>query len=238
MRIQSVCMECSAKDNRREASMFVSVDYVDGTLKQTCDQGHETRCVLSATDFEVLFEFGGMALLDGYTREAVSSIAAALERGYMCFVEVALLKAAVKDDVTMSVLKELRRSERQLGSFVSMYAMLEGATPPLLPNKSIEFRNSCIHEGQIPSRAEVEEYAQRALTILEHLSGLFRTKYQDEFRKVTGLRPWKAAIAEGFNPSSMSIPTMLSHTHPSIAVGMFTERLDRLRGYRSKVWRS
>jgi hypothetical protein len=61
----------------------------DGVYIVECPESGK-REVLRSLDFrfEILFEVGSYALLDGYYREAVSSFAAALERFYEFFVEV------------------------------------------------------------------------------------------------------------------------------------------------------
>jgi hypothetical protein len=46
----------------------------------TCDAGRENVFTLQKQKFEILFEMGAMALLDGYYREAGASVAVALER--------------------------------------------------------------------------------------------------------------------------------------------------------------
>lgn len=236
MRLKSVCMACQAETNSLNKSMFLSIEYRNSTLQATCEKGHTTRTIVQATDFEILFEFGGMALLDGYTREAISCFAAALERGYMCYVHCALLQGKVPSEVVKEANKELRRSERQLGAFVSLYSLLEHSSPPILPNKLVELRNKCIHEGEIPSRSDVEEYGQQTLERLEKILGILRSKYNAEFMDVTHARSWKEAVAAGFNPSSAAIPTMLTHTHEALAQGSLKERLERLKQYRRGMW--
>jgi hypothetical protein len=57
-----------------------AADVHSGKLTLRCEQGHTTVVALSIPAFELLFDFGCSALLDGYTREAVTSFASSLER--------------------------------------------------------------------------------------------------------------------------------------------------------------
>ena len=54
----------------------------DGKYEVTCTRGHKETVILQQQKFEILFEIGAHAIIDGYYREAVSSFAASLERFY------------------------------------------------------------------------------------------------------------------------------------------------------------
>lgn len=236
MKLKSVCMVCTAKENCLDESMLLSVEYRDGTLRATCPQGHESRTIVNAADFQILFEFGGMALLDGFPREAVSSFAAALESAYMCYVSTVLLNAQVPAHAAEAAMKALSRSERQLGAFVSLFALREEMPPPLLPPEMVELRNNCTHKGAIPAREEAVKYGQCTLEILDPLLAVLTDKYEREFNEVIHHRAWKAALAEGFNPASAAIPTMLSKDREEIAKGTLADRLVWLEKYRVGIW--
>src|ERR1044071_933815 len=65
----------------------------DNAYVETCRKGHEMRMTLQSVRYELLFESGIVAMLVGFHREAVSSIAAALERFYEFAIEVFTTRA-------------------------------------------------------------------------------------------------------------------------------------------------
>jgi hypothetical protein len=65
-----------------EAPLPVTKLTDDGTYEVRCGRGHISSVRLLNAKFELLFEMGLNALVDGYGREAVSSFAASLERFY------------------------------------------------------------------------------------------------------------------------------------------------------------
>jgi hypothetical protein len=46
-----------------------------GWFRIACPQGHVSNIILQVPKYELLFDLGTMALLDGYTRESVTSMA-------------------------------------------------------------------------------------------------------------------------------------------------------------------
>jgi hypothetical protein len=69
-----------------------------GKYEVVCDCGHRSAVVLQNLKFELLFEMGINAIVDGYPREAVSSFSAALERFYEFYWRVALAHLSVSDE--------------------------------------------------------------------------------------------------------------------------------------------
>src|SRR5215813_1325019 len=57
-----------------------ATDVHSGKLTLRCEQGHMTVVTLPIPAFELLFDLGCSALLDGYPREAVTSFASSFER--------------------------------------------------------------------------------------------------------------------------------------------------------------
>jgi hypothetical protein len=109
--------------------------------------------VLQQQRFELLFDMGACALLDGYHREAVSSFTSSLERFYEFFIRASFLQIGHTLDEVEAVWKPIaKHSERQLGAYVAIYMRECGAAPALLSSKNIEFRNNVIHRGKIPDR--------------------------------------------------------------------------------------
>src|SRR6476646_4976383 len=127
MDFPTVCPNC-AHENR--------VEFADSSVHDvTCARCGAQYCVfLRKQKFEVLFDLGTRALMDGYAREAVASFAAALERFLAFYVRAATLERAADTDADFSAaLAALdgtwrhvaSQSERQLGMFALAYLLRE-----------------------------------------------------------------------------------------------------------------
>lgn len=194
MRIPAECPECRQADERRQAMYEVGSgprsrepdghikkfddfqDYLDfkesmdaadvhsGKLTLRCKQGHETVVTLPIPLFELLFELGCSALLDGYAREAVTNFATSFERFEEFTCRILLARRNVSIKVEADWWKEVKASsERQLGSYVALWISEFFEPPPLLSDKLVAFRNNCIHKGHIPTENEAKVYGEAVL---------------------------------------------------------------------------
>lgn len=136
----------------------------------TCDQGHRSVFVLTNPKFEILFEMGFLAYADGYTREAVATIAAAFEEFIRVFTHTALIKHGFGEDSgskkLAKFLKSCDRAEVQLGAFTALFMIEEGDLPSYPDQESVRFRNSVIHRGKIPKAAQVAKWAEKVLAFV------------------------------------------------------------------------
>lgn len=150
------------------------------TLEFSDSRIHEGQCQHCKTHycifirkhkFELLFDLGTRALLDGYAREAVSSFAAAQERCFELYIRAVFLESASKQALTLEEAMKILdktwkhasvQSERQLGMFLMAYLQREGREPEFLTTQQLgtAFRNKVIHSGYLPSHEEVTEYAE------------------------------------------------------------------------------
>lgn len=176
MKVSFPCRECSDEDENALEEVLVELRN-DSYYDLTCSKGHKTKAQLRLLKFELLFDLGAMALLDGYTREAVASLAAALERFYEFYIEVIRLKHNISDEEFGKVWKFMsKQSERQLGAFVFAY-LLENKSLPVyfesffnktkVGKKELQnFRNDVIHAGYIPTHEEVVAYGEHVLAFI------------------------------------------------------------------------
>lgn len=121
------------------------------------------REILRSLDFrfEILFEVGSYAFLDCYYREAVSSFAAALERFYEFYIEVAVRANKVQPEEYNQCWKHLKnQSERQLGAFIAAYTITRTTCPQLLSDDWRAFRNNVVHKGEIPDKMRTLEFGE------------------------------------------------------------------------------
>ncbi|WP_295817555.1 hypothetical protein [uncultured Deinococcus sp.] len=158
------------------------VEFADNSVHDvTCAQCGARYCVfLRKQKFEVLFDLGTRALMDGYAREAVASFSAALERFMEFYVRASTLERAAGTDTdfgaALAALEGTWRhvasqSERQLGMFALAYLLREGREPDFLTPRGLgtDFRNRVIHRGSLPTRAEVEAYAAAVFALIDRV---------------------------------------------------------------------
>ena len=161
---------------------MAAADVHSGKLTVRCDQGHVTVVTLPIPLFELLFDFGCSALLDGYPREAVTSFASSFERFQEFGCRLLLARKHVSVEGIDAWWKEVATSsERQLGSFVALWIAEFRGRPPLLPRKLVEFRNDCTHKGLIPPDADAKDYGEAVLRNIVKGIVKFRNWFDDEF---------------------------------------------------------
>ena len=95
MDFPTLCPEC-AQENR--------VDFADSSVHDvTCGRCGSRYCVfLRKQKFEVLFDLGTRALMDGYAREAVASFSASLERFMEFYVRAYALERAAGTETDLA----------------------------------------------------------------------------------------------------------------------------------------
>lgn len=157
-------------------------EYLDSNVHDLRCPGCQQRFVLFIRKhrFEMLFDLGTRALMDGYAREAVVNFAAALERCLEFYLRSALLERAASEHRDLDeVTRELEgtwkllvsQSERQLGAFAGVYLGRQGRAPEFLTPQglSTDFRNRVIHRGYLPREDEVQTYAARLFALMNRL---------------------------------------------------------------------
>lgn len=186
MKLEFQCMHCAEERHQRltEAGKPISVPLQELVEKQIlvsivddnvyhfqCKKGHDNIVYLNNPKFEILYESGINALLDGYYAESVLTMTAALERVYEFFIEIMSYKNELDPGLYAKVFKLVsRQSERQLGAFYFLYANFLKKHPPKFD--LVEFRNKVIHKGVIPNLEDTEKYAR-------HIFDLIKTIYVD-----------------------------------------------------------
>lgn len=214
MRIPMACLECV--HNVDGALNVPSVSYVElqnnGIYKVTCANGHESITMLSNQKFEVLFELGAYAIVDGYYRESVANFASCLERFFEFFIKLKLrFVSKVEETVVRDAWKNISsQSERQLGAYVMMYTETFGCVPELLSNQQAKFRNGVIHKGEIPNRDEAIEFGQVILDIVISTKWALQDKYPDAVRAYVLHAQIDMFSRMGEQVGNMMLPTILS----------------------------
>lgn len=153
----------------------------NGIHDLVCAHCKARYCVfLRKQKFEVLFDLGTRALMDGYAREAVASFSAALERFLEFYVRAFALERNTDSERNFDEVADvfeatwrhvISQSERQVGMFALAYLLREGKEPDFLTARALgsDFRNKVVHRGYLPAREEVEVYAAQVFTLIDRL---------------------------------------------------------------------
>jgi len=159
----------------------------DGIYELECLKGHRSVTTLSAERFEVLYEIGANAIIDGYYREAVSSFTSALERFYEYFLNLVSIEKNIPEETFVKTWKQVNnQSERQIGAFILVWVLETGAVPSALNDTWRGFRNNVIHKGKIPTEAEAVMYGSEILRLLHEGIDLVRVRYEEQRRIYMG----------------------------------------------------
>lgn len=213
MKLPITCIQCLV-DNGKPSDTIVLVEFRDdGRYECTCDNGHRTTTILQQQRFEILFDIGGHAILDGYYREAVSSFTSSLEQFYEFFVKVVLLNKKTDIASLEAAWKHIaKQSERQLGAFVITYLTEFGQPPNLLSNSKVQFRNDVIHRGKIPSCQQSMEYGQAVLDVMRPQLIELRDKCPEGIQAATfhHLRSCRTDDDQSRQVTTLSMATILS----------------------------
>lgn len=216
MQTLTTCMQCQVETGFPNFSSLALADIPEsGVIEVLCDRGHRTATVIQDTKFEILSEMGIKALVSNSYRDAVSSLAAALERLFEFFVEATCHKRGISAEEFGATWKSMaNQSERQLGAFLGTYLLETGEAAKLLPRKQVEFRNAVVHKGRLPNGEETTEFGRAMLACaLPVLNVLRSAAYRDTILSLTleRVRVRSAqARAAGLIPSTMSNATPLN----------------------------
>lgn len=208
----------------------------DGRYEFTCEKGHTTVTVLQEQKFEVLFDLGAYAILDGYYREAVASFTSSLERFYEFFIKASLFEDGLEDDAVTRTWKQVSsQSERQLGAFIFLFLKCFSESPPLLRQKQTSFRNEVIHKGKISSREEAIEYGQEVLDIIRPILRRVKTTLPIGVEKTVFYHLMNCRQNDESQPIvTMSIPTIISLNDGEEKEPTLEEALSEKRWWRNR----
>jgi hypothetical protein len=251
MKLRISCMQCFQEQGHPSDEMMAVEMRDDGLYSMVCEKGHTTVRALQQQKFEILFDIGAMALLDGYPREAITAMAAALERFYEFYVRVICIKHEVDQTLINESWKLVEnQSERQFGAYVFASLLeLKKACPVTIedeqPNLSgiskgdtrkwKAFRNAVVHKGYIPSTIEAQAYGNIVFRHIKQLLQELSVTCTEQLRKATvfHLSRARANVASSQQVvSTMSIPTLISLTNPQSPTTSLEEAMKELEKYR------
>lgn len=185
MKLLMPCMICF-QELGKPTDEFVTLEFRDdGRYEVCCSQGHTSVTVLQQQKFEILFDIGANAIIDGYYREAISSFTSSLERFYEFCIKVFCENNSMNDDTYLKVWKQVsNQSERQLGAFLFLWTNKFNEAPELLTNKDTKFRNEVIHKGKIPAKEEALIFGNTILKIIRPKIKQLQSLFKEEILSV------------------------------------------------------
>ena len=178
-----------------------------------CSKGHTNYIQLQEEKFEILLELGALALLDGYTKEAVSTLSSAYERFIEFCIKVICFSKSIPEKEYLKTWKTMvKQSERQIGVFNILQLIEFGETKYILNNNWVSFRNKVIHQGLIPKSEKAIEYGESILSIIYPLLKELNSKYPESIKKAKISRVTGSGdkIGKNVQVSTGSIPTIIS----------------------------
>jgi len=190
-----------------------------------CLNGHTANFRLQQEKFELLFDQGAMALLDGYSRESVASFASSLERFVEYFLKtVCFHKNLPYADYEKTWKGVSKQSERQIGAFYFMQLMEWGKLLFSLDEQKVKFRNQVIHQGYIPNSDEAIDYGEYVLkficSCIKELSKPYDNMIMSSFYHVFSSKDLANDVSRA---TQCSIPTLISlSSHRSPNYGQIT----------------
>lgn len=200
MKLNFPCDYCHLEYNKEIRTEIDLND--DGVYEITCSNGHEKTYFVENDKYQVLFDLGLLAIENSFYREAVSSLAASLERFYEYCIKVMLVsKGTNMSDINKTWKTISNMSERQVGAFNMLFLSTFNEVPVVFNNKMIKFRNDVIHKGYIPTKEKVLKYADEVHTfIISHLLKL-KESHQPSMDKYVLAR--KSDLVQKYSNSSM-----------------------------------
>lgn len=234
IRINS-CMECF-KSDRAPPDEFYWADLENsGLYKVTCSKGHQTMVRLQNNKYELLFEFGCMALLTECFGEAIFNIASSVERFHEYCIKIFLKNKEVFKEFDKIWPLVKNQSERQLGAFCFLYLAEFKEIPPefILNTEKVKIRNDIIHKGYIPKLQETKVYAEEAFNYIKTIKLKLQDKFGDSMKKIENLILIEQAkeLKNQASVSTMSVPTVLRSLNND---SNFAESMQNLGKY--KTW--
>lgn len=242
------CIKCFDQDRIQEP-VFSYLEISDSNIHEaTCARGHTYLVALTQHKHEVLFEIGAMALADGYPREAIATIAAALERFYELCIHIICASRRIPEgqlDATWRLVDAA--SERQFGAFLFSMLLWSNECPEVIDNKKPtlpniaksntrtwkEFRNAVIHKGLLPPEHVAIEYCELVYAHINQLTEKLTSEHKAEWLAQAQRQATEAQQKNSEKELIVyAVPTTLFLARGTNAAGSFREALKQLGDYR------
>ncbi len=251
MNITFYCIQCAVPSQGQTVSRSAMEVQDSGIYEVVCPKGHRGVVLFQCNRFQLLFQIGCFAILDGYYREAINSFAGASERFFEFYTRVIAVQKKVPEQELAQTWKELaNRSERQLGAFLACYLLENGRHFSLNEKKMAELRNKVVHKGIIPTKEEALEFGQYtfiqiAKTIVELKASSKAYMDKVELKEMTerfeeAKKKYPEALERmrkaGMGPITAGAAVVLDYIREDFDKVTFEESMRTLPGVRQSHW--
>ena len=211
MKLPIYCSLCITDADKPRMALALVELQEDDLYVFTCSRGHVSKTYLQANRFEVLFDLGLEAAVDGYHRQSIANFMSSLERFYEWYINLSCLVRGINYENRERIWKSIsQQSERQLGAFYYLWTIDFGDAPLMLPQRQVKFRNNIIHKGQIPSRKEALEFGQDVINLLYEQMNQVKNLHSDAVDKLTLQRIINQSKISSSQFSTMALATSIN----------------------------
>ena len=177
MRVFQTCLQCWPPSSER-GDFDTHFFQEKNIYRFTCTAGHKTYMALQNHKHEVLAEIAMYAYVDSYYQQSILNFDSSLERAYEWYLRVSFMHKFESTDLFEKIWKPVKRlSERQIGMYMLCFAQDNNRPPPVLSQDDANLRNEVVHNGFLPTNLQVEDYAQKVITIVQHLHDVVGEKF-------------------------------------------------------------
>lgn len=154
----------------------------EGVYNFICYRGHETTAISPYEKYQILFQMGANALLEGYYFESVGCFIASVERFREWTIKFIWYLNGINEKKSDDLWKKHFKnfSERQLGAFSAMFIDHFKEPPQIFDDKQNKFRNNVLHKGIIPTKDETYKFGEYVFGYLRSIQKTIYLNYKEE----------------------------------------------------------
>jgi hypothetical protein len=250
MKLLYPCFECIQQKISALRSKEIDINSLsisfnlsdDGIYESECNAGHKNIICIQAQKYEILFDIGVMALLDGYLIEAVVDFTSSFELFREFNLKIVSHKNGIDfDEFNKNWRHVSNQSERQLGGFLFFYLLDQKKTVDFMCQDKINFRNKVIHKGYFPNYKEVYDYGEYIYNSIIPLYYDLRLKYMESIYSYLfhELQIKRLKIPDGFPKNQGCLGTIISTADGNSKDPVtFNEAIDNFKIHRHKIYKS
>lgn len=169
------CMRCQQERvlNQSPLEFYKVLAQTDKPIVFECLNGHKNLVYFQINRAEALLEQGLESFINHNYRDSIANFSSGLERLYELTIFVILRESGLSEELICLCRQFLkRRSERELGAFVVLYACRFGHSP--LGNQKdfesrVRVRNDLVHNGDLPGKEKARKFGEFALDVFHRI---------------------------------------------------------------------
>lgn len=177
------CMQCQKEKGIPNFRFIEQEQNNDLVYRLICDKGHETVAVQQSPKFEIIFDMACTSLRYEDYAAAVKHCVTAIERFHEFYVQCVWFSSNRElENLEKSYGEYWKRvkqqSERQLGTFYSLFYNKYNDMRYDITDKMSSFRNNVVHKGYICTKKEAYDYLEKAFNYILDMLSLLHKDYE------------------------------------------------------------